>query len=197
MNLVEVKYKRTVNLGNYESCTLEMTGQVSENDDLDSATVALMGKVHQHLNLKTQINIDEIDEIIDNGNIKKTDGKEVHTNEQVEVTPSKKKKKSSPGPKKVKASKKKAVKKDEKKEEPKKDKPKGKVVPYNRENAVHKQELIALLDKKYGANWNQGDKSKEIKETSGEMLGEDFMDSEGKVLDSFLNTFFEKVESKC
>jgi len=49
LKIFEAAYKRTVNLGNYESQSLELRCQIGEDENVDAAIISLVAKVKLEL----------------------------------------------------------------------------------------------------------------------------------------------------
>ena len=113
MQVETITYSRTVNKGDYNSEKLEMTAAVESYDDPNEAAKRLKHVVHYALGLTktkpTYVKMSEIEEVVEGGNLKKTDGEVIETTPEVEIVPEKPKKK-------AKKAKKKVVKKVEKEE---------------------------------------------------------------------------------
>jgi len=113
MQIETINYSRTVNLGDYQSEKLEMTASVESYDDPNEAAKKLKHLVHFALGLTKNkpayVKVEEIAEVVEGGNLKKTDGEVVETTPETEVVPEKPKKKAA----KKKTTKKKVVKKVE------------------------------------------------------------------------------------
>lgn len=111
MELTTINYSRTLNLGDYNSEKVEMTASLETYDDPNESLKQLKHIVHFAMGLtKTKpkyVKIEDIAEVVDGGNLKKTDGTIVEVDETLEVIPEKPKKKAK------KVTKKKAVKEEE------------------------------------------------------------------------------------
>jgi hypothetical protein len=117
MEITSISYARTVNLGDYNSEKLEMTASVETYDDPNEAAEKLKHVVHYALKLTTKkpkyVKQADIAEVVEGGDIVKTDGTTVEVDETTETVPEKPKKKAA----KKAPAKKKAAKKEEKEEE--------------------------------------------------------------------------------
>lgn len=112
MEITTINYSRTLNLGDYNSEKVEMTASLETYDDPNESLKQLKHVVHFAMGLTKNkpkyVKLEEIAEVVEGGNLKKTDGTIVKVDETTEVIPEKPKKK---------VAKKKVVKKVAKKEE--------------------------------------------------------------------------------
>lgn len=49
MKITEIRYKHTMNLGNYESSSFEMAAELTDDESLDEAVMSLIEHVHETL----------------------------------------------------------------------------------------------------------------------------------------------------
>lgn len=160
MNITEVKLGQTKNLGSYESERIDLTAALEEGDDVLEVLADLRRVIEGKEPLLTSKVIEKVVE--EKAPVKEVKGSEEPVKE--EPTPEKKK----AAPKKETGTKKKA-----------------KAQPYDRELPLHRQLMGETLDEVF-ADWRSNDEiGKKARTASREFVGKDFLDSDGKVVDSF------------
>ena len=163
MNIVELKYKLTKNLGNYESASLEATAQLEEGECPDSSFTSLKQYVVESLEGKTKTVEQK------NNEVKK---KAVEAEVVKEEEPKEEKK----------TTKKKAAKKTTKKATKKKE---PKIENYDRANQSHKEEFARILNI-HCEGWKDSAESKKLaKATSEDLVGTE-MFKDGDLMESFV-----------
>jgi len=197
MRITDLIYKKRFSLGDYSFSEITLNGILAEKDEVESCIKELKHLADKHLEKRGV----EINETL-------TMKKEIVKEEPKKEEPKKEE------PKKEEPKKEEPKKEEPKKEEPKKEEPKkevdapakkttkkkvvkkkvAKTIAYDRENDNHKADLSELFDTHY-TGWR---KSKEMilkaKEISMELNGIEMYDSEGKLLETFITTFKEKLD---
>lgn len=187
-----VRYLLRKNLGNYEHHELEVTDVIESGKDGKSVVSALMSFVSSALagefsdkpSTKPAAEKPASDKV-EKPKAEKPAPVETKTEEKVEVT--------------------KPVEKpqEEKKEEPKKAPAEtkktargaSKNTKYDNAFDPHKKLLGAFLDANV-PGWKKADVLEKCKATSKGMVGQDFLDADGEVLESFKKSFLEALSSK-
>lgn len=182
MQFVEVKYRRTKNLGNYESEEVALTAVPAEEDNVDVVLHELKHKVLGELGLTLPA--------VEAKRAKQTTEVEA-VEEEVEEAPAK-------AATKKKATKKKATtKKKSVGGSTQTSAGKGKklvVVTYDRSVEAHRAELAEVLNDRV-PEWKATPESRaRAKELSTKLFGVDFLDGEGNVLGSFCDSVVELME---
>jgi hypothetical protein len=194
INVFEIRFKKTWNLGNYESETLEAACQLTEGECAVTAKEELIafvkGETVKEQPAPTQaVETEQPKKAEKKVAAKKEKAPPVKTESPVvdeaqpvkedavvvapAVEPVVEEVKEEAAPKAKKEKKFKAV-----------------ATPYNRENDLHKKLLGELLDKSY-PTWKK-DPSK-AKAASQLLAGKDFLDTEGKVIESFKSALAEAM----
>jgi hypothetical protein len=168
MKITELKYTERKNMGNYEHAELSATALVEDGEDINAAVLTLKTYVSYALN----------------GEISKIEVIEEVKPEPVVEAPVKEKK--------TKAKKEKVVEapvSDETSNIPAipEEKPAKPAVPYNSAIAEHKSIFGGYLTKKYENSWKTSHPADEIKSFTASLNGKDFLDNDGKIVESFLN----------
>jgi hypothetical protein len=171
MKIKTITYIERKNLGNYEYAELSSVAELSEGEDEVVAVEKLIAYVQA--SLKGEIDNGRKNELCpDNSNVDGGESKEVETKE--ESTVNKKTKKSTKKSKEIETP---AV------ETPKKEK----LVVYDSTIAEHKSIFGGYLAKKYDTSWKTSHPADEIKSFTASLNGKDFLDNDGKIVESFLN----------
>lgn len=163
MQPTNITYSRTVQAAQYEPETLEVVAVLDEGENLEEAAASLRERVSAVLGRGTR---------------------KVAKKEAVrEEAPAKEEEEE------AKVEEKKTAKKDAKKTSTRKKK----AVAYDREVKAHSAELAKILHANF-KGWNKDDDMKALaKAASEDLVGADFMDSEGNVLDSFVDAVKERM----
>jgi hypothetical protein len=170
MKITELKYTERKNLGNYEHAELSATALLEDGEDLASAFYTL----------KQYVELALCNELIKHSQKQE----EVVVPEPVVEAPVKEKK--------TKAKKEKVVEapvSDETSNIPAipEEKPAKPAVVYNSTIAEHKSIFGGYLTKKYENSWKTSHPADEIKSFTASLNGKDFLDNDGKIVESFLN----------
>ena len=161
MKIRSITFTQRFNMGNYEHIEITAMAEIEEQEAADTALQSLKTFVQTALNKKVE---------------EKTAPAPVEEVKPEPVVEAPKKEK--------KAKKEKAVEvAEEVKEEPKKEK----VVVYDSTIAEHKSILGGYLSKKYENTWKTSHPADEIKSFTASLNGKDFLDNDGKIVESFLN----------
>lgn len=167
MRITELKYMERINLGNFEHSELSATAIITEDENVNTAILAL----------KT---------FVKNGLVSRSEAPVVEQKQEIkEVVVEKKKEEKVAEAPKVEAE---VVKKEKK---PKKEK--ATYAVYNPENQTHKEILRNFLDKKYQSAWKVCAPKEEIQSFTATLKGLEFIDDSGLMAPSFieyLQTFF-------
>ena len=180
MEIREITYKRTINLGNYENESFEMLGVLKSNENPATAASALRRFVH------TQLGLEEPEETAAQKKLKERPIKIQQPNEEKEVEAKVEKvevteevKVENVEVKEIEKPKKKAVKKKAVKAK------KPKTVAYDRGIKEHK-DLVRSVLTSVCPDWRTDEDSKKIAITcSKELEGKPLMDENGMLLQSF------------
>ena len=184
LGITEISYLRRVNLGNYEHTEISATSVVNEGQDPDKIGEALKQQVEKLLGLRDSVDFSLVEEVTEDGNLKMKDGSVKEVTENTEIVHEEKKEEPKEEEK-PKTTKKKATKKKVSK---KKEEPKGPVpsVKYDRTKQEHKDEMAKALNQ-HVAKWKTTDEGKKkARELSEKLVGEYIFDSEGNIVDSFI-----------
>jgi outer membrane biosynthesis protein TonB len=183
-NFTEVRVDATINKGNYESEKVGVTFALAEGDDVFSVInlckdvvygKAVFKKEEPKSKLKTEAAKEEAKTVVETV-VEEAKAEEAKSEE--------------------------TVKEEVKKEEPKKEKAgkkvaaKAKETPYNRADESHKRLLSAFLDKAQ-PNWKTKEVITKASKTSQLLseAGEDFLDGDGVLLQSFKDKFLEQLRA--
>jgi hypothetical protein len=158
MKIKTITYIERKNLGNYEYAELSSVAELSEGEDEVTAVEKLIAYVQASLKVETA----------------KTPITGEVLPEPVVEAPVKEKK---PKAKKEKVVEAPVV------EAPKKEK----LVVYDSTIAEHKSIFGGYLAKKYDTSWKTSHPADEIKSFTASLNGKDFLDNDGKIVESFLN----------
>ena len=183
MHVETIHYTRRKPEEQYGHSEFTVFATLKEGEDLLKAGEALKQQVEKLLGLRDSVDFSLVEEVTEDGNLKMKDGsvKEVSENTEVVHEEKKEEPKEEEKPKvvKKKATKKKAKKKEE---------PKGPVpsVKYDRSKQEHKDEMAKALNQ-HVARWKTTDEGKKkARELSEKLVGEYIFDSEGNIVDSFI-----------
>jgi hypothetical protein len=174
MKIKTITYIERKNLGNYEYAELSSVAELSEGEDEVTAVEKLIAYVQASLKTETA----------------KTEVKETNIAEQVEPSFSNSVIESPKKEKKSKAKKEKVIEATlesdntitEKIVEKKKP-----AIAYDSTIAEHKSIFGGYLAKKYDTSWKTSHPADEIKSFTASLNGKDFLDNDGKIVESFLN----------
>ena len=169
MNITNITVSKTIQTAQYEPETVEAQAVLEEGDNFEKCAKQLRDQISSVLG---RSNGSTTTTTTDTGAGKKETKKEA---------PKDTKKPSGAG----------------KKEAPKKaPKSRKKNVPYNREVKAHQKELGQILHE-VCPDWKGSDETKKLaKDASTNLTGEDFMDGEGVILDSFIEAVREAMTSE-
>lgn len=160
MEVTTIKFSKTVQVNQYEPETLEVTATLDEGENFEKCAADLRSRVTGVLGGKAGVST-----------AKSTDAGSGAGKKDVEKKAPKNTKKSSGA--------------GAEKKTTKATKSRKKSVAYNREIKAHQTELGKLLHE-VSPEWKQDDALKKAaKQASIDLTGEDFMDGEGVILDSF------------
>ena len=161
MKIKSITYTQRFNMGNYEHIEISAVAEIEDQDKADQAMASLKEYVQKGLNAKVQEPVKE---------------EEIKPEPVVEASVKEKK---------PKAKKEKVV------EVPVSDEtsniPAIPAVPYNSSIAEHKSIFGGYLTKKYENSWKTSHPADEIKSFTASLNGKDFLDNDGKIVESFLN----------
>lgn len=175
MIIKTITYIERKNLGNFEFAELTSTAELKEGEDEVVAVEKLIAFVQASLKTETLPLLSQ----------EKYPVKETNIAEQVEPSFSNS---VIEAPKKEKKSKKSTYKFVESVPETTivEEAPKKPAIVYNSNVAEHKSILGGYLSKKYDNAWKTAKPTQEIKDFTASLNGEEFVDTDGKIVDSFL-----------
>jgi hypothetical protein len=173
MKIETITVMQRKNLGNYEHIEISASAKVEEGEEALTAMLSLKTFVETALTAKTE----EI----------KAPVQEVKPEPVVEAP--KKEKKSKKSTYKFVESTSETPVSDETSNIPAipEEKPAKPAVPYNSAIAEHKSIFGGYLTKKYENSWKTSHPADEIKSFTASLNGKDFLDNDGKIVESFLN----------
>lgn len=158
MKIKTITYTQRFNMGNYEYIEVSSTAEVEDQEKAETALEALKKFVFESLNKKEEVQ--EIPLVIPEPVVEEKPKKEKKAKKVVEE-----------------------VKQDGVKEAPKKLAP---AIVYNSAIPEHKSILGGYLSKKYDNAWKTAKPAAEIKEFTASLNSQEFVDVDGKIVDSFL-----------
>ena len=184
MKVAHISFEKKWNLGDYNHEMIGALGLVEENEDPSAALKDLIvfvrtrGEESPSATSKVEPKSEPKQETTKETKAEKKTKKSAATKEEAQD-----------GEKE--SSQEQAGEKSSESENTEKKKVKGKATQYNPEEPVHKKLLGEILDKS-APNWKQN--TPPYKEAAHLMKGEDFLDAEGIVLETFKTTFLSKVK---
>jgi len=181
MKITELKYTERKNLGNYEHAELSATALLEDGEDSASAFYTLKKYVELALCnelIKHSQKQEKVPSVIDPSELPPVEPEGFISKPVKE--------------KKTKAKKEKVVEapvSDETSNIPAipEEKPAKPAVVYNSSVAEHKSIFGGYLTKKYENSWKTSHPADEIKSFTASLNGKDFLDNDGKIVESFLN----------
>ena len=183
MKIRSITFTQRFNMGNYEHIEISAVAEVEEQESADSAMQALKTFVQTALNKKVEEKNGKANEELPTSSSNDVgDSKEAQTEEK--NTPDKKTKKA----KKEKSTPIAPSELPPVEPEGFVSEPVGKnVVVYNSNLAEHKSIFGGYLAKKYDNAWKTAKPVEEIKAFTASLNGKEFLDNDGKIVDSFLD----------
>lgn len=190
MKITTIKYMERKNLGNYEHEELSAEALIGETEDYVASMLTLKGLVHNtlHGTLNKEITNDgrgKEEVLTANVGAASSDSKS-EINGAVAKVPAKAAKEKKIKEKVIEATICNDEDQDNHKQEVAKEKPK-KVTKYSSDIPEHKSIFGAYLAKKYGDAWKTAKPVQEIKSFTASLNGQDFIDDQGTVVQSFLD----------
>lgn len=171
-----IEYMRRKNLGHYEHEELKVSDVVKDGEDIDFKIVELKKLVLAHLGLSEVEKDNSQQELPIKEEIKEEVKEEIKEEVKEEVKEETQKKRAKG------------------KAETKLVKPNNKNTKYDRELKTHKVLIGQFLDKKY-PKWRSSDIINKASQASKALIGFDFLDENGDILDSFIEEFCKLMDA--